>query len=432
MELQVSQEVSNQWYTNLMYIINFDNDWFSLLLDQHFEIYSLVSSILFVTKKKTWILHSQENMTTSFTPNTPTSTLEGFGFSPLGLEKTTPTFDSILDFGTTFSPELDTKFSHLLSSEDSVFSSLGIPSPISLNQSISSSNVVIPKTKAPILKLPPKKIRKKEDNTGSLDKPPLSTIPTSSTIPSTTMIPATTIHPFQQFINQQTTNLTLQGERCWKMIYKQQNLLQQFNIRIFTKTRCDTPCEHVTEKMYSSLKYEIRQQITGPICAQQPFLLGRIQVVDSSTGQAIQKSDKKTVLKGVVECALTKPPGAKDQFEIQGVMKVQFTDVSYHHKKRDFCWELRYYVPNDLDNAILVMRSAPFKVFARKPNQNKKRKRTSTSYEDFCNRLEDLIRVSKKLKADERKTALQLVSSKLLQSDPEYMKEIQQQGGNGF
>lgn len=340
------------------------------------------------------------------TPNTPTCTSEGLGLSPVDKNLLEPLFD----FSSIFSPETD-KVSQLFSTEDSVFSPLGTASPINLSQTI--SNVVIPKQKVPILKLPPKKV-----NSGT------STFDIAKSPPP----PPPTFAMVQPLLNQGQTNLTLQGERCWKVIYRQPDLLQQFNLRIFTKTRCDTPCEHVTEKMYSSLKYEIRQHITGPICAQQPFLLGRIQVVDSSTGQAIQKSDKKTVLKGVVECALTKPPGAKDPFEIQGVMKVQFTDVSYHHKKRDFCWELRYYIPNDLNNAILIVRSAPFKVFARKPNQNKKRKRASSNYEDFCNRLEDLIKVSKKLKAEERKTALQLLSSKLLQIDPEYMKEIQQGG----
>lgn len=418
----MSQGLSNQLITNLLCIITLNNDWFDLLLEFYYEIYSLVSSILFVTQKKNKLDTPQFTTTTifntmsKFTPNTPT---EGSVFSPLGIDKTFETlFDTNPSSFNVFSPEMDMNFSHLLPDEEpSEFQSLvtsdigHLPSPTSLTNT--TSNVIISRTKVPILKPPPKKIRKKEDNI----------LPTCKQLALPTPTPPLI---YQQVLNQQQQiNLTLEGERCWKVICINQNLMQQFNIRIFTKTRCDTPCEHVTEKMYSSLKYEIRQHIFGPICSQQPFLLGRIQVVDSSTGQPIQKSDKKTVLKGIVECALTKPPGAKDQLEIQGVMKVQFTDVSYHHKKRDFCWELRYFVPNDLNNAILVMRSAPFKVFARKPNQNKKRKRTSTSYEDFCNRLEDLIKVSKKLKQDERKTALQLVSSKLLQSYPEYMKEIQ-------
>jgi len=90
--------------------------------------------------------------------------------------------------------------------------------------------------------------------------------------------------------------------------------------------------------------------------------------------------------------------------EISGVLKVQFTDVSYHHKKCDFCWEISIFTPNELNNPILKIRSSSFKVFARKPSQvaattKKKRKKDEESdFELFCNRLEELVKFTKKLK----------------------------------
>jgi hypothetical protein len=167
------------------------------------------------------------------------------------------------------------------------------------------------------------------------------------------------------------------------------------------------------------------------------------------------------VLKGTVETALTKPTTnnkAKkmdtcEEDEFRGTMKVQHTDCSYHHKKSDFCWQISYFVPSDLEHPVLIKRSAAYKVYARKPNQNKKRKRVDTkeeeeddeeeitspvttssidmsgSFDDFSSRLDALVQCSKKLKPNEKRNALELVSTKLLQLDPlffcEQLKKLQ-------
>jgi len=192
----------------------------------------------------------------------------------------------------------------------------------------------------------------------------------------------------------------------------------EFTIQVFTKTRCDKPTEEVEDILYSSLKYEIKQKLVGKL--NYPFLLAKIYVVESNTGEIVQKNNK-SVLKGTIECAITNSSEKNEEKEISGVLKVQFTDVSYHHKKCDFCWEISIFTPNELNNPILKIRSSSFKVFARKPSQvaattKKKRKKDEESdFELFCNRLEELVKFTKKLKTEERKTALSLVTTKLLE-----------------
>jgi len=139
-----------------------------------------------------------------------------------------------------------------------------------------------------------------------------------------------------------------------------------------------------------------------------PFLLSKICVVDSVSGEQIQKNNK-SVLKGQIECTITNSTENKN--ETSGILKVQFTDVSYHHKKGDFCWEISYYAPNELNQPLLIIRSTSFKVFARKPSQlsstaSKKRKKDEqTDFNNFCDQLEELVKYTKKLKNDDKKNS---------------------------
>jgi len=103
--------------------------------------------------------------------------------------------------------------------------------------------------------------------------------------------------------------------------------------------------------------------------------------------------------------------------EYEGSFKCQFTDVSYHHKKSDLSWQIQYYLPSDLENPILSLRSPSFKVFARKPST---KKRKISIFDHFVSRLDDLVKASKKLKSNEKKLAFDLVTSKLLKLDPDY------------
>ncbi|KAL0487075.1 hypothetical protein AKO1_000999 [Acrasis kona] len=229
------------------------------------------------------------------------------------------------------------------------------------------------------------------------------------------------------------------GTRRWQTTYVHKDYEGTVQVSISSKTRCEEPVDEVPTKMYSSLKYEIRQTASGPLTTSLPFLLGRITVIEADTQQEIKK-DKRSVLKGTIETALTKTPPVgtarkkktfTDENHFNGVMKVQHTDCSYHHKKSDFCWQISYFVPSDLDNPILIMQSAAYKVYARKPNQNKKRKREDQSdeecetkeFDDFSESLNQLLQCSKKLRPDEKRSALELVSTKLLELDPLFFCE---------
>jgi len=226
----------------------------------------------------------------------------------------------------------------------------------------------------------------------------------------------------QEQKQQENNNNNNNNSRSWQVIYSKTN---EFSIQVFTKTRCDKPTEEVEDILYSSLKYEIKQKLVGKL--NYPFLLSKIYVVESTTGEIVQKNNK-SVLKGTIECAITNSSEKNEEKEISGVLKVQFTDVSYHHKKCDFCWEISIFTPNELNNPILKIRSSSFKVFARKPSQvaattKKKRKKDEESdFELFCNRLEELVKFTKKLKTEERKTALSLVTTKLLEFEKKLKK----------
>ncbi|EFC39379.1 predicted protein [Naegleria gruberi] len=254
------------------------------------------------------------------------------------------------------------------------------------------------------------------------------------------------------------SDLLNQGDRSWKVVQTSEKFAGKLSISITSKTRCEEPCEQVPTKLYSSLKYEIRQQAMlnkNTVKEDLPFLLGRISMVDSQTFEEIQQDNKSNpVLKGVVESALTKKPESKNSKnketstceEYNGVLKVQSSTVSYHHKKINFCWQINYYVPSDLENPIMTLRSAAFKVYARKPSQNKKKKRTTTtsssqeppqpipavppsnnlvlnSFEEFENCVEELVGFSMKLTESDRKRSLDLLSTRLLQLDPAYFKQ---------
>jgi hypothetical protein len=219
--------------------------------------------------------------------------------------------------------------------------------------------------------------------------------------------------------------------RGWKTIYADKQFEDKFEVELSSKTRCEDPCPEVPSKMYSSLKYEIRHHASGSLCDQVQFILARITVVDSLKFQEIKK-DNKPVLKGVVEAALSKPPGSDVSERLYGVLKCQFTDVSYHHKKSDFCWQISFFRPDDLVNPIMIKRSAPYQVFARKPATNKKRKRDAEeTFSKFQDGLDLLLQDAKKMKVDDKQRAMELLCSKMLEMDSNFFAskfgELQQQ-----
>lgn len=210
-------------------------------------------------------------------------------------------------------------------------------------------------------------------------------------------------------------------DRKWNCVFLDASYASLLRVQVTSKTRCEEPSEEVPDKLYSSLKYELRIQATGAICEQVPFLLARCTLVDAVEFAEVLK-DSKSALKGVVEGSIVKPPATTEQ-KLEGSLKVQCLDVSYHHKKRGFCFQIAFYVPSNLDVPVMVMRSASFLVYARKPSQGKKRKHAdivADTFGSFASKLDELVQCSKRMKPNERRTALEMVSSKMLELDPAY------------
>eukprot|EP01027_Heterolobosea_sp_BB2_P011743 GEZU01017072.1.p1 GENE.GEZU01017072.1~~GEZU01017072.1.p1 ORF type:complete len:549 (-),score=208.87 GEZU01017072.1:229-1755(-) len=178
--------------------------------------------------------------------------------------------------------------------------------------------------------------------------------------------------------------------RYWTTAFVNKEFIGDGDVEIRSKTRRDTPCLSVPDRLYSSLKYEIRQKAVGSFTTQIPFLLGRLTVLDSVTLQEVKKNNR-PVVKGVIESALVhlNPKGKGAQKEtpaLEGCMKAQFQDVSFHHDRTEFRWAISYFVPTDLENPVLIKHSAAFRVYARKPNNKvvkpNSKKRSRAACED--------------------------------------------------
>jgi hypothetical protein len=104
--------------------------------------------------------------------------------------------------------------------------------------------------------------------------------------------------------------------------------------------------------------------------------------------------------------------------EFVGKLKVQFTNVSYHREKKEYCWKVDLYSPNDLSKIILSIKSGSFRVYARKPNSSttKKRKKDENLNED----IQELIGIHKKLTTEEKKLVLDSIKVTFLSIDPNF------------
>lgn len=223
-------------------------------------------------------------------------------------------------------------------------------------------------------------------------------------------------------------------KRTWSTVsFNEQFIKKEFldKIKVTSKTRREKPSTTVPERLYSSLKYEIGLSASLSAFTQElPFVLARIRVVDSETFEIVKKN-KKDAMKGIIEGALTQNGNEKDY---KGFLKTQFIDLSYHHEKKEYRWEVHFFAPSDLENPILIKRSANFRVYARKPNVNKDKKRKCGSttenvprkkvskFAEFITRLDELVEFQKQnLKPEEKRRAMELVMSKFISIDPSYV-----------
>ena len=145
-------------------------------------------------------------------------------------------------------------------------------------------------------------------------------------------------------------------------------------IVIEIKTRREKPNPLIPDRLYSSLKYQLKQTAKGKFCTKLPFLHSVASVVDATNYEKVKKNGNEP-LKGTVEGELAKPP--RTSGEMKGELCVQFTDLSFHHDRKEYCLEINYFLPNDLKTSVLTYRTPSFRVYSRKPAKTKKEKSPS-------------------------------------------------------
>jgi len=175
------------------------------------------------------------------------------------------------------------------------------------------------------------------------------------------------------------------NNRKWRILFSNPKILSDYNeetpaiASIEVRTRNDTTTGTVPERLYSSLKYEVTQEISSHHFGNTAVLMSKLQVVNPyNFEEEILKPNGKSIVKGTSELVPLTLNG--NLSSLYSKTKVQFTDVSYHHEKKYFALKVSYYDPNNLAEAIFVQMSAPFQVFARRPRRKSlKRKSTMSS-----------------------------------------------------
>eukprot|EP01080_Neovahlkampfia_damariscottae_P012495 gene12495-6243_t len=228
------------------------------------------------------------------------------------------------------------------------------------------------------------------------------------------------------------------------------------DIQIKMKTRNEPFKSSIDERLYSSMKYEIKIK-TDAGGSKYPCLLARAYLVDFVDSQTIPNA-----LDGVTECAMSE---VSDVYE--GSLRIQISHLySYHHTKTQYALLIKFFNPKEVSEEISFasLLSPPFKIFARKPNskiddkKEKKRKvreeqisqsqkktkvddesmisfalkpqseklsdqQTSSEFDEFQTCLEKLLAVKNKLSSQDQIIALNLVKIKL--DELAYSEEFQ-------
>jgi hypothetical protein len=207
---------------------------------------------------------------------------------------------------------------------------------------------------------------------------------------------------------------TTKDGRAW-IISKLKNNISNLDFKIELKTRSEEYSDELEDKLYSSLKYEMKIKITHPTFFEKhQVLVCKLQLKDD-------KEIEKEILAGNLEFTCSKIFNDKnDSFE--GFCKFNFTDVSLHHRaSENFNFQLSFFDPQFLEDSLVEIKSSGFKICARR-QPLKKRKR---GIDNFESRLDELVKCSKKLTNEEKKKGFQLISEKLIDS-------IQSQGSVGI
>jgi hypothetical protein len=197
--------------------------------------------------------------------------------------------------------------------------------------------------------------------------------------------PLRTILPSQKIITKQNkfmnnTNIfntsTINNNRGWKILQTSipSKEITETLTKIEIKTRSDQPSlDIMPERLYSSLKYEVTQEINSSVY-NSAVLMCKIEVVNPfDSDEIITKQGGKPVLKGTTEL-IPLTMNSKKTF-LYSKTKLQFLSVSFHHENKYFAFKFSYYNPENLNQPILIQLSAPFQVFARRPRRKISKKR---------------------------------------------------------
>eukprot|EP00818_Percolomonas_sp_WS_P000038 CAMPEP_0117446280 /NCGR_PEP_ID=MMETSP0759-20121206/6252_1 /TAXON_ID=63605 /ORGANISM="Percolomonas cosmopolitus, Strain WS" /LENGTH=477 /DNA_ID=CAMNT_0005238527 /DNA_START=823 /DNA_END=2256 /DNA_ORIENTATION=+ len=183
-----------------------------------------------------------------------------------------------------------------------------------------------------------------------------------------------------------TTNIS----RSWKCVFVNQNSVNPVNaaFQICLTSRTDgAAVNYVHDTLYGSIRYGITQQVVLPELQDTNLIMMRIQILDAVKGSEIRGKKEKLqgekILDGVTESSMhltnqeTSFGGSKKNkwskcYSVSS--KIKFLDVSSNYDGSPFRFQISYYDPRALEKPIMVVQSAPFKVYARR-----KRKRGTPS-----------------------------------------------------
>jgi hypothetical protein len=176
---------------------------------------------------------------------------------------------------------------------------------------------------------------------------------------------------------------------------------------------------------------------------EQNMLFCNIKIINPDTGLEILKNNQPMILGKTTGIALTRIKSAEqgNRLTMSCKFKLQFGDCSYHYKMMRFAIRCEYFLPNDVNQHLLIATSAPFQVFARRSRSSKKRKidldddyycddvlppaekkkkqnnfedNSTVSLEQYQRAFEDLLAFKNRMNMDERRIAIQFALQRLL------------------
>eukprot|EP00761_Pharyngomonas_kirbyi_P010345 gb/GECH01010365.1/.p1 GENE.gb/GECH01010365.1/~~gb/GECH01010365.1/.p1 ORF type:complete len:435 (+),score=85.92 gb/GECH01010365.1/:1-1305(+) len=203
----------------------------------------------------------------------------------------------------------------------------------------------------------------------------------------------------------------------------------------------------VPEQMYTSKTYDLTHTASSEISLHFNSIRAKVEVIEAESGENVfRNSDRQPILQGGNECVLYCTTTCQQNLKGR-MMQLRFTDTSYHHQRKAFCFVVSYYNPEN-NHLLLRKKSLPFCVYSRRfkrkgdqknastahrlrmqqfdnrthakdqnvsslsiTKKNKtKQKHNSEVFNQFYKSLNDLSKIKSLLPAEDQSTALQLIT----------------------